>query len=283
MSHKQAPAAFLCSHLAIILVEGEEAEKFLQGQLTTDLRDLSPGDNRLAMHLNLKGRAMVSMRLFRTDSGFDLVTPACKAEAVMEGLKKYALFSKVTLSLDDSRVALGFIDEKAAADHHAYSLHEPDSSRWMALVAKDSPAVSEEFGDAAGWQSRDIDAGVAHVYPGGEDLWLPQALNYDLMDGVHFNKGCFLGQEVVARMHFKGQMKQRMRAWRWPGDVVPATGTVLRNAEGKAVGELVQAVSVDGMVKALVVTRLDHSEDLILDGQPLNAEEVALPYSLPEN
>lgn len=283
MSNNQTPGTFSCAHLAIVTVRGEEAEKFLQGQLTTDLRNLAPGDNRLAMHLNLKGRAMVSMRLFRTDSGFDLVTPAGKAEAVMEGLKKYALFSKVTLSLDDSRVALGFIDEKAAADHHAYSLHEPDSSRWMALVAKDSPAVSEEFGDAAGWQSRDIDAGVAHVYPGGEDLWLPQALNYDLMDGVHFNKGCFLGQEVVARMHFKGQMKQRMRAWRWPGDVVPATGTVLRNAEGKAVGELVQAVSVDGMVKALVVTRLDHSEDLILDGQPLNAEEVALPYSLPEN
>ena len=281
MSNKQAPTAFLCTHLAIITARGEEAEKFLQGQLTTDLRNLAPGDNRLAMHLNLKGRAMVSMRLLRTADGYDLLTPAGMADAVLKGLQKYALFSKLTLSLDDRRLALGFTDAKPASDYQAWPLHSPGMPRWMALVANDTPGL-DTFADASAWQALDIDAGTAHVYPGGEDLWLPQALNYDVLDGVHFNKGCFLGQEVVARMHFKGQMKQRMRAWQWPGDVVPDTGTVLRDAEGKAVGELVQAVSVDGKVKALVVTRLDHHEDLVLDGQPLNAEEVALPYSLPD-
>ena len=282
MSNNQTPGTFSCAHLAIVTVRGEEAEKFLQGQLTTDLRNLAPGDNRLAMHLNLKGRAMVSMRLFRTAEGYDLVTPVGMADAVLKGLQKYALFSKVELALDNDRVVLGFTDSDAADARQGHALHSPGAPRWMALVSKDEGDLGAQGGDARGWQALDIEAGTAHVYPGGEDLWLPQTLNYDLMDGVHFNKGCFLGQEVVARMHFKGQMKQRMRAWQWPGDVVPDTGTVLRDAAGKSVGELVQAVSVDGKVKALVVTRLDHTEDLVLDGQPLNAEEVPLPYSLPE-
>lgn len=271
-----ADTAFNCDHLAVITAIGEQAQDFLQGQLTCDLRDLAPGQSRLAMHLSLKGRAMVSLRVSRRDDGFDLVTPATKADDVLNGLKKYALFSKVVLAKDEQRQVIGLTAEP---DDEAIALGGPGEPRWFRLSTDTAPSAA---GTAADWLALDIAAGEAHLYPGGEDLWLPQALNYDLLGGVHFNKGCYLGQEVVARMHFKGQMKQRLRRWQWAGTDAPAVGTVLRNADGKSLGEVVQAVASDGQVQALAVIRLDHAGDLYLDNQALGAQEQPLPYSLPE-
>jgi folate-binding Fe-S cluster repair protein YgfZ len=112
-------------------------------------------------------------------------------------------------------------------------------------------------------------------------LWLPQALNYDLLHGVNFKKGCYLGQEVVARMHFKGKMKQRMQHLSWQAGVVADAGTVLRDDKDSAVGELVYAVSDGQRTEALVVLRLDHDGALILNGQTLDWRKADLPYPLP--
>lgn len=266
----------VCDHLGIITVTGEDAESFLQGQLTSTITGLAPGDNRLAMHLSLKGRAMASFRVIRTATGFDLVTPRGNLEAALKGLAKYALFSKAELAEDTTRQVIGIGDETLARDSDAIRLSGPGEPRWLLLG--EAPADST---DGSAWRQQEILAGEAQIYPGGEDLWLPQVLNYDLLEGVHFNKGCYLGQEVVARMHFKGSLKQRMRRWQWPGNSAPATGTVVRNSDGKALGEVVQAVTTDGQVDALVVVRLDHDGELFIDDVPLGATEQALPYTLP--
>lgn len=267
----------ICDHLGIITVTGEEAESFLQGQLTSTITGLAPGDNRLAMHLNLKGRSMASFRVIRTETGFDLVTPKGNLEQSLKGLAKYAMFSKAELSQDSDRQVVGIADEALAIATGAVRLSGPGAARWLLLGTP--PAGAD---DRTAWQRAEILAGEAQIYPGGEDLWLPQVLNYDLLDGVHFNKGCYLGQEVVARMHFKGTLKQRMRLWQWPGDEAPATGTVVRDKDAKALGEVVQAVASNGKVDALVVVRLDHNADLYINDAPLGATEQALPYDLPE-
>lgn len=316
-------AARLCvaDHLRVFTLRGPDAATFLQGQVTADVREISAGSSRLAMHLSLKGRGLVSLRAIPAEDGFDLLVPASMAESLRALLGKYILFSKATLAADESRVVLALEDSDPDALHESLheNLHEnlhkslaalglpapepeqtvfagaltctrldarrsllllpaQDARRlWPTLLAGREPGGSEQV------LLSDIVAGEGSILPGAEDLFLPQALNYDALAGVSFRKGCYTGQEVVARMHFKGQMKQRMQRLSWAGEHALPPGAVLRNAEGKAQGEIVQSIAADGRVHALAVLRLDYEGELF--SEPDNALHgllrEPLPYPLP--
>src|SRR5699024_9614476 len=128
----------------------------------------------------------------------------------------------------------------------------------------------------------DINAGLAQITPGAHQAFLPQALNYDLFQGVSFNKGCYTGQEVVARMKFKGQLKQRLHHISWPESVAAAPGDTVRNAEGRAVGQIVLSLEYQDRQHALAVLR--HEQELHSQlNETINTPNVkALPYGLPE-
>ncbi|MCK0537711.1 CAF17-like 4Fe-4S cluster assembly/insertion protein YgfZ [Alcanivorax quisquiliarum] len=308
-------AARLCvaDHLRVFTLRGPDAATFLQGQVTADVREISAGSSRLAMHLSLKGRGLVSLRAIPAEDGFDLLVPASMAESLRALLGKYILFSKATLAADESRVVLALEDSDPVALHKSMaenltplglSVPEPEQTvfagaltctrldarrsllllpaqdarrLWPTLLAGREPGGSEQV------LLSDIVAGEGSILPGAEDLFLPQALNYDALAGVSFRKGCYTGQEVVARMHFKGQMKQRMQRLSWAGEHALPPGAVLRNAEGKAQGEIVQSIAADGRVHALAVLRLDYEGELF--SEPDNALHgllrEPLPYPLP--
>ena len=305
------PAARLCvaDHLRVFTLRGPDAATFLQGQVTADVREISAGSSRLAMHLSLKGRGLVSLRAIPAEEGFDLLVPASMAESLRALLGKYILFSKATLAADESRVVLALEDSDPDALHESLAalglpapepeqtvfagaltctrldarrslllLPAQDAQRlWPTLLAGREPGGSEQV------LLSDIVAGEGSILPGAEDLFLPQALNYDALAGVSFRKGCYTGQEVVARMHFKGQMKQRMQRLSWAGEHALPPGAVLRNAEGKAQGEIVQSIAAGGRVHALAVLRLDHAGELL--SEPADAlhglQREPLPYPLP--
>src|SRR5690606_16579479 len=206
---------------------------------------------------------------------------------------------------DNERAALLFVGDAGAQLLHAYGIPVPgkpgealfaphsavarleNGARYLLLMEHSRAQkmleqnTVNELGAADQWRLQDILAGEGHIEAGGEDLWLPQVLNYDVLDGVNFKKGCYLGQEIVARMHFKGQLKQRMQRRDWPGEKAPATGTVIRNGDGKAVGETVTAVCRNGHVSALLVLRLYHAGDLLIDEQAVCSTAAGLPYALP--
>lgn len=304
--HNPAAAELLVGdHLALLRIEGADRIKFLQGQLTTDLRQIEGGHTHLGMHLSLKGRGLTSFRLLPAREGIDLLVPRALADEALQRLGKYAAFSKVTLARDDSRVALLLHGSDAASvfeghgiplpNHPGQSLHAAHSAvarletgeRYLLVLDKvnaihllDQIPVAD-IGAALAWRLSDIFAGEGHIQPGAGDLWLPQVLNYDVLDGVSFNKGCYLGQEVVARMHFKGKLKQRMRGISWEGKQTLAPGTVLRNAEGGALGEIVDSVAVAERVFALAVLRLDHSGPLAHDELLPDCRDEPMPYPLP--
>lgn len=291
-------------HLSIIQVRGDDTEKFLQGQLTCDFKHILAGETRLAMHLSLKGRGMSSFRVLPAPGGMDLVTPRSHLDDALKALKKYAMFSKVTLELDAQRVPLLFLGDAGYDLLHGYDIPVPQQPKAALFAEHTSIARLEngqrylllidhahaqkmlqqipvaELGAAQQWQLNNIAAGEGHLENGGQDLWLPQILNYDVLDGVNFKKGCYLGQEIVARMHFKGQLKQRMHRLNWPREDV-AVGDTLRNEDGKAVGEVVAAVSVSDFTEALVVLRLDHQGPLFFNDKALQHKIVSLPYRLP--
>lgn len=298
-------------HLAIIKVRGDESEKFLQGQLTCDMKTVLAGHTRLAMHLSLKGRGITSLRVMPAHGGVDLITPREQVQDCLAALQKYALFSKTTLTLDESRAPLLFTSTashrlQAEEQLNAYHIPVPaqpgealfaehtgvcrleNSQRYLLLLDHahaqkmlEQTPVSD-IGAAQHWRLSDILAGEGHIHAASRDLWLPQVLNYDVLDGVNFKKGCYLGQEIVARMHFKGKLKQRMQHWSWPASSIaaPQPGAALRDQHNKAIGEVVSSAVSGSTCHALVVLRLDHSGDLYSDSKPLQASRRELPYAV---
>lgn len=295
-------AALLCDHLAVLRVRGEDSEKFLQGQVTADVRDISAGLTRLAMHLNLKGRAMASMRLLPAEGGHDILVPASQAQALRESLGKYIIFSKAEIEADPERMVLSLEGERAPEVLTAAGLPVPGAAhscahaeeviiargcaaaRWLLVLPVSHaavlwPSLSKGLHTGAAQHARlaEIATGEGHVLPATRERFLPQDLNYDITSGVSFEKGCYTGQEVVARMHHKGKLKQRMRHISWEGEQVPEPGTILRSEQGKAAGEIVQAIPCGKRVHALAVLRLDHEGDCLIDETPLGIRREALP------
>ncbi len=298
------PAFALCDHLAVIRVTGDEAGDYLQGQITADLKHIDDGAHRLAMHLSLKGRGLVSARVVSVPGGYLLVVPEARVDETLRCFEKYKLRAKAEFRRDPELAVAqlsGGVDgtlteaglpvpEAGRAEHRdgitvlryahadvALLVGAPAllGAHWQTLSAE--RALTD--GDGARFQ--DILAGEAQVFPGAGDLFLPQVLNYDVLGGVSFKKGCYTGQEVVARMHFKGKLKQRMRAFQYQGPPL-RPGESLRNADGKAVGEVVDSAPGAPAPVALAALRVTHEGELYRDDQPLRAEPLELPYSLPQ-
>lgn len=299
-----APALATGEHLAVIHAEGEEAGDYLQGQLTADLKPVDEGAHRAAMHLSLKGRGLISLRIARVEGGYLLLVPAGQVDATIRCLEKYRLRAKVTFRPDpDTLVAQlsGGVDATLAEA----GLPTPEAGQaasrdgvtvlryaltdhalivaTSALLDSHWQALTKErvITDGAGARFQDLLAGEGQILPGAEDLFLPQVLNYDVLGGVSFKKGCYTGQEVVARMHFKGKLKQRMRLFAYSGPEL-AAGQSLRNDQGRAVGEVVDSAPGEPAALMLAVVRLDHEGELLVDDTPLGAEPQALPYELPK-
>ena len=293
----ETPYLSHCDHLAVIRAHGEEAGHYLQGQVSCDLREVDQQGHRNGMHLTLKGRGLVSARIVRDGDDYLLLCPADLSEAVIKALMKYRLRAKVEFSVDQDLVVLGLAGNlPAGAPDHGNSA-ETDQGLWLRypftdhallLVKQDAAehawqtlAADRATTGANGWQLADIDAGEGMVYPGAQDLFLPQVLNYDVTAGVNFKKGCYTGQEVVARMHFKGKLKQRMQRINYSADVDLTPGETLRDSNGKAAGEVVSAARTSQGGAALMVLRKDTDGVLFREELALDSQLGALPYSLP--
>lgn len=297
-------AVALCEHLAVIRAEGEEAGDYLQGQLTCDLAHIEAGGHRAALHLSLKGRGLVSLRLARAGNGYLLICPVQQVDATIRCLEKYKLRAKVTFRHDDTLLVAQLAgDLQAGLAGAGLPVPEPgmvDTTSPLTVLRYPRSEQALLIGDAGAfgghWRSltedrtvtdgdgaryQDVRAGEGQVYPGTTDLFLPQMLNYDVLGGISFKKGCYTGQEVVARMHFKGKLKQRMMAFAHDGERL-APGETLRNEQGRAVGEVVDGAPGEPRPLALVVVRLDHDGGLYRGEEALNPEPIELPYELPK-
>lgn len=165
-------------NLSLIQIQGPEAEKFLQGQLTCDLTQSSDKQLMLGAHCNIKGRIESLFQIFKQDSSFYLLLPRSIASHALATLKKYSIFSK-NLEL---------------------TLLDFDST----LV----PVTLPEGFDA--WRLAQIQQGLPTLFPETIGKFLPHDLNLPQLGAVSFNKGCYLGQEIVARMQHLGKPKRHM-------------------------------------------------------------------------
>ncbi len=228
---------FDLSHLGMIAAAGPEAAGFLQGQLTNDVRELSDHHTHLTAHCSHKGRVIALFRAIRLGETFYLQAPRERIPPVLERLKRFVLRSKVSLEdASDALVRIGIAGAQATELVVAQGLPVPErahglsrydslsliripgatprleilgpfaeiSALWEALAAQAAPA------SAVDWRCLDLEAGLPNVYDRTTELFVPQMLNLQRLDGVSFHKGCYTGQEVVARMQFLGRLKRRM-------------------------------------------------------------------------
>lgn len=295
------------SHEGILAVRGSDAGKFLQGQLTCNINYLSLEHAGLGARCMVKGRMQSSFRILPEGNGYLLAMASDLLEAQLADLKKYAVFSKATLS-DESAAWVRFGLQQGDAALQALGLSVPASAgatvhhdgliaitasagRVELWVPADSAARVRETlaatlpeGSLNDWLLGQIRAGIGQVMGPTRELFIPQMINLQAVDGVSFKKGCYTGQEIVARMQYLGKLKRRQYRLALAEQQVPAPGTeIFSPTHGSSVGEVVLAASTGQGCELLAVLSADAVEDDNLHLGSLQGPRLALlslPYEL---
>lgn len=261
------PLSSADSTWGMIRVHGADATRFLQAQLTNDFALLKPDQARLAAFCNAKGRMQASFVTLRTvhDADSSTYLLVCRKDvlpAVLKRLRMFVLRSKVTLDEVTEGLALyGLLGEAALAvwgegaeaaqpwsyrnngERHLvwlYPAAEPDARVPRALCVQDSSLPPPPAGaalDPSLWELSEVRSGVAMVSEATYEAFVPQMVNYESVGGVNFKKGCYPGQEVVARSQFRGAIKRR---------AYPASGVLQADAALPQAGQDVWRLAVEG-------------------------------------
>jgi folate-binding protein YgfZ len=304
------------SHYGLISVQGDDAESFLQGQLSNDLKAVDGNHSQLNGYCNPKGRLIATMRIFRHGEGYYLCLPAELIEPVIKRLRMYVMRAQVTLeNVSDNFVHIGAsgndIEQElvrvisevpghvnevthtdktvkikvpgVTASFEVFTSIELAKTLWNALNVKAAPVGADA------WQLGNIQAGIPSIVTQTSEAFVPQMVNLELVDGVSFKKGCYPGQEIVARMQYLGKLKRRMYKAHAAADQRPFPGDEIFDAEGneQPVGKLVSvAPHPDGGYDLLAVLQISSAESDTASlrlGDRSGAELVVgnLPYPFP--
>ncbi len=284
------------SHEGWITVEGTDALTFLQGQLTQDLRKVSATYSPLAAYCSAKGRVLVVMRLFHSPQGYGLRLPAICLENTLKRLTMYTLRAHVTLrDSSHTQAIFGVAGEKALPVLRQWAGELPQdtdtaktvgevqlvrlggsvprflcrgdpsalASAWQTLV----PSLS--LVGIATWEWLAVQAGLPRIVPETSDKFVPQMLNLDKLNAISFTKGCYVGQEIVARSQYLGEVKRRLSLLHGTG-TPPQPGDRVYSqtlAQEHIVGDIVRTAAVPGgEFVALAVINNDAARHLLLDG-----------------
>ena len=287
----------------LLRVDGEDAEAFLQGQLSQDMARVRAGAVLLAAHCTPKGRVTALFRAWHDGEAFWLDCPAELEAAAQRRLAMYVLRSRVRIQADRAgwlrtglcagarlarlealTIALPETPgEKVRAGPHWVARLAGTGARWLLLSPHDAGALlraelASRLGaaDPAGWALARLRAGEPEVLPETTEAFIPQMLNLDELDGVSFRKGCYTGQEIVARTHYLGRVKRRMLQFAWSGAGQPVPGAMLAIAPGTlGPGTVADAVAATEVGSAQLVwalrTRDDGGEALAVTQVPAEA------------
>jgi folate-binding protein YgfZ len=304
-----ADSAFFCplSHEGVLAVRGVDASKFLQGQLTCNLDYLSEARATLGARCTQKGRMQSSFRILLEGDGVLLAMASELIEAQLLDLKKYAVFSKSKLTDESaSWVRFGLSHGDAALASLGLELPQDTDSvvRANDLIAiRVSPARAELWvraeqaddirnllaaqlpeGSLNDWLLGQIRAGIGQVFGQTREEFIPQMINLQAVGGVSFKKGCYTGQEIVARMQYLGKLKRRLYRLTLEDNDVPEPGIELFSpVHASSAGNVVLAARTGSGVELLAVLQADAVENGNIrlgnpEGQALLLSE--LPYML---
>lgn len=271
-----------------IKVEGDDRVQFLQGQLTQDINLISQNKALYAGFCNPKGRVLAFMLCYLNHESIHIQIDSSVQEFILQKLRMYILRSKVSLNLvNETFTCIGFVGSKAllakkiqppknyldiiqsdgimimrlGIDDDRYQLMGETSKINDFMKLNFSEYSSMSFDD---WNNLNILDGIPEIYPTTQEAFIPQSLNMDLIEGINFKKGCYTGQEIVARTHYLGRVKRRMYRAFIKSQVDLNPGDQILNKNGEEIGQLVRSAKQNGdKTNMLIELRVDQAHNAL--------------------
>ena len=302
------------SHLSIVEAKGEDCDDFLQGQLTNDIRLLTPEMGQLSSYCSPKGRMLALMRMFKRDDSTFMLLPGEILEPTLKRLTMFVMRSKVSMiDVSDDWVCFGIsgANAEAALQEHIDQLPGAGSdvtsqndttvlsltslqSRYIVVTSAERAqeiwrSLSPRFtvSSRSQWDLLDIEMGLPNIVTATVEAFVPQMVNLHTLNGVNFKKGCYTGQEVIARMQYLGKLKRRMYHAHVETEGVPLAGDEIespQSSSGQGAGRIVTAApGPDGGYELLIVAEIESAEGGTLhlkDDKNATLSIIELPYSV---
>ncbi len=284
------------SSFGLLQIAGPDAEKFLQGQVTCDVQATTAEHWRSGAHCNHKGRMIANFLISRPEPDrFVICAPRDIITTLKASLDKYIVFSKAeTQDLTESHKVYGVIGSEA---NHWYASHNGSPTTVAASVNEQQLICWSEGSDDTLeslqshtsdnlWQQADITSGRGWVTTETTEEFLPQMLNLDCdaIAGISFKKGCYTGQEIVARMHYKGQTKKRLYAFEGPGNADISIGSsIYTGASDSVIGTVLNVSKSDTRTLLLAVASNDaiaENSEFFGADQAQKLHQIDLPYAI---
>lgn len=267
-------ALYPIAQLGILKVSGEDAVQFLQGQLTCNVKELSDANSFFAGFCNAKGRVISTLLILKHKDVLLLILPTLLLEKVKNKLKMYVLRAKVQIQeagdefcLSGLRcsqnmatvLALPETDFARRADglklpnaHYLLIADAAETIRfWSERLAQDFHPQNSRL-----WQWLDFDSGLVWLDENSSEQYIPQMLNLDKLGGISFSKGCYTGQEVVARTHYLGKAKRELFLAETAANSVFADDTGVIDETGQVVGQILTYHLDNNVCKMLLVLQI---------------------------
>jgi tRNA-modifying protein YgfZ len=302
------------SHLGLLEISGTDADVFLQGQVSNDVLMLNGSNAHYTAYCNPKGRMLALFLAFTHSNHLHLQFNRELLDPIMKRLKMYVMRSKVEIKdVSDSILKFGLNGPQASSMLEAIFNKDPKFSKTPTkdyeLVTLESGAILklpsvndgsrfEIFSDAANapliwdalknnckvvekahWELLEIQVGIPDVTLATQEQFVPQMLNLDILNGINFKKGCYTGQEIVARTHYLGSVKRRTYLAETPKEAAP--GDKVMDAAQSDVGQIVRiAPNLNGGFDVLVELRIEAASAGALNCNGAALALKTLPYSL---
>lgn len=240
------------ANYVVVKISGAGAEKFLQGQLTNDVTALTDASWQMTCCCNQKGRIIAVLWLIKHQMDYLAIVERSAAELLINELKKFAVFSKSSVEIDASFFVLGIAGlvspQIAALTDLQISYGEKIPQHFLLLTAAELEHLPENLMLAPMnyWQFLNINNGIAEVFKTTQAQFTPHQLNLPAIGAVNFKKGCYRGQEIIARMQYLGKLKQHLYKVRIYSDIKIEAGAAIIDSNDKTLGEFVNAVMVTG-------------------------------------
>ena len=284
-----ASSNVLCdlNHLGLLEISGADAVTFLQGQVTNDVKLLSGTNAHYSAYCNPKGRMLALFLAFAHDDHLHLQFNRALLEPIMKRLKMYVMRSKVEIKdVSECIIKFGINGPEASSilassfakiPTQDYELISLENGAVLKLPSIKNLTRFQIFTDAENapiiwnalkancqlvgkpcWDWLEIQAGIPDIEPSTQEQFVPQMLNLDILNGINFKKGCYTGQEIVARTHYLGSVKRRTYLTEINAQIAPNTGNKVLDAAQNEVGQIVRVAAnpLNGY-DALIEMRID--------------------------
>ena len=286
------------NHRGFIKLCGPDSEKFLQGQVTCDLNKLGSDSFLNGAHLTPKGRIIFLFSINRDSQGDLLLeTHPSVVELAIASFKKYSVFFKTEITeVTDQFISILISGPDAAsisdsinpnqsrpigAGTYSLSLQADYAQTCLSNVCTDLIPAGQGYSDLLR-----IRSGAADVTAESSDTFIVQMINLDAQNYISFKKGCYTGQEIVARAHYRGTVKRRMYILKLATSTLPTIGEGLINSEGKVIGTVADAaLASDKSIEILAILAIksaDCAQLRFADRDLIDLSQVPLPYEMPE-